>query len=156
MGHCLTRHPLPHHKSTANTLTTTRTLILIQSERPFVLPERVAFWLVRGCFSRTWCWLGGCSGRCVCVLRAVSLGSEKCLRLSRPRGRQIVWGIVKKYRASSNCLGALPKSMEVRRQNGLGHPNSHIWASLRSSREIRFLEQAVLARVIPNPKLAED
>ena len=102
------------------------------------------------------CRLGGCSGRCVCVLRAVNLGSEKCLRLSRPRGHQIVWGIVKKYRASSNCLGALPKSMGVRRQNGLGRPNSHIWASLRSFRDIRFLEQAVLARVIPKPKLAED
>lgn len=63
--------------------------------------------------------------------------------------RQKVSGVVKLFRRSVKKYG-------VRRQNGLGHPNSRIWASLRSSRDTRFLEQAVLARVIPNPKLAEE
>lgn len=53
--------------------------------------------------------LGRCSEWCVGMFRAANLGSEKCLWLSRPRACQMVWGNVKKYQLSLNCLGAQAK-----------------------------------------------
>ena len=77
---------------------TMRALILIQSERPFVLPERAVFWLVGGGFLRVAaCWVG-VVGSSAGAPGGESRLSEKFRNVSTPSAsksigrRQKVWG----------------------------------------------------------------
>ena len=64
---------------------TTRTLILIQSERPFVLPRIAAFWLVRVIMEDSY--LAGRRGAgCVGVIWAADFASEKQIWFSDLEG----------------------------------------------------------------------